>query len=159
EFLNKKIHARIGHCYKLDIELSDLQADKNTYEKFYQDKMLLEQGLGFVLSIENLIDFQNPGNVLCQLDITLRYELFTLATHYWEVTWLLESEALSSLPHDMDGRKKYWQIQSMLTPCFITTFHAGPGFFQYKSPTQEFETLGGMLDLLIIDEAGKVMPA
>ena len=49
-----------------------------------------------------------------------------------------------------------WQRYAMLTPCFVTTMHTGPGFFDYYDG--ESHPLFGMIDLLIVDEAGQVSP-
>jgi hypothetical protein len=84
--------------------------------------------------------------------------LFLLATHYWEGAWLIEGQDLSS-SYYRNGREKYWQTQAMLTPCFVTTLHSGPAFFQFTGLSREFEILTDFIDLLIIDEAGQVMPA
>lgn len=82
-----------------------------------------------------------------------------MATHYWEAEWLLESPKIANLPQDKRSQEKYWHIQAMMLPCFVTTLHSGPAFFQYKNVSQESEPLVDFIDLLIIDEAGQVMPA
>lgn len=159
ETLNKKINElKLQHKVKSEA-LLNFQLIKNDYEKLIQDKITLEQQLGFEFTVQKIFNFSDPENILCKLDSTIRYDLFKLATHYWEATWLLESEKLNSLTYDRIGRKKYWEIQAMLTPCFVTTLHSGPSFFRYKTISQEFETLADFIDLLIIDEAGQVMPA
>lgn len=119
----------------------------------------LQQQLNFDWDINTLFNFSDQNALLAKLDNALRYELFLLAVHYWEVTWLLEKNSFDTLSYDSKGRRKFWEIQAMLTPCFVTTLHSGPGFFQYKSPSQEFEYLTDFIDLLIIDEAGQVMSA
>jgi superfamily I DNA and/or RNA helicase len=45
----------------------------------------------------------------------------------------------------------------MLTPCFVTTMQSGPGFFDYAEQGQT-EPLFNTLDLLVVDEAGQVVP-
>lgn len=140
-------------------ELSELNTVKIAYEQFFDNKRDLEKQLGLKISLENLYDYTDLEHFNCLLDSTLRYQLFILASHYWEVCWLLESSALTLLDKSFNGRQKYWQVQSMLTPCFVTTFHAGASFFNYLAPSKEFEPLHNFIDLLIIDEAGQVLPA
>lgn len=159
DYLNKKIQSKISHGYKIDIELTELHALKNTYDRYYQEKIYLEQELGFELNLENLLDWNQLNVILDQLDLTLRHQLFILATHYWEAQWLLESESFNILGDDLESRKKYWRVQAMLTPCLITDLHLGPSFFQYKNNAQELETLSNFIDLLIIEKADQVIPA
>lgn len=151
--------ALILRLKQLKEKRDNCQSDKESYRQLLSEKTQLEEQLGFTLNTVNLFDFSDPTNVLCKLDQTLRYDLFILAMHYWEAQWLLESQLLDCLDYDHVSREKYWRIQAMLTPCFVTTLHSGPGFFQYKTNEKEFETLEGVIDLLIIDEAGQVMPA
>ncbi len=93
------------------------------------------------------------------LDTTLRHQLFTLATHYWEARWL---QAMHIKGRQKDG-KHYaaqlhrWQRYAMLTPCFVATMQSGPGFFEYTEQNVT-EPLFNTLDLLVVDEAGQVVP-
>jgi AAA domain len=159
EMLTKKMNTFLLQHNQLKEEQMMLNSSKASYLKILAEKISLEKKLGFALNTDHPLDFFAPNNVLCQLDQTLRYDLFVLAMHYWEIQWLFESEHISSLSYTRKDRKKYWNIQAMLTPCFVTTLHSGPGFFQYKTDSQKFETLYDLIDLLIIDEAGQVMPA
>ena len=140
-------------------ELSELNAVKEAYKQFIEDKLSLEKKTGLQISLDMLYDYTNAEHFNCLLDTTLRYDLFILASHYWETCWLLESPVLTSLDKSFDGRQKYWQIQSMLTPCFVTTFYTGSSFFNYLTSSKEFESLHNFIDLLIIDEAGQALPA
>lgn len=144
---------------ELMFKLSKLNVLKALYQQKIEEKATIEQILGFSIDVDNALDFSNPNNVLSKLDTTLRYEMFLLATHYWEAAWLLESGTLHILENNKEDRKKFWQIQAMLTPCFVTTLHSGPGFFQYRTPADTWVPLADFIDLLIIDEAGQVMPA
>lgn len=140
-------------------ELAELYAVKNSYETFMENKSNLEKQTGLQISLDNLYDYTSLEHINCLLDTTLRYELFVLASHYWEACWLLESSALNSLDKSFEGRQKYWQIHSMLTPCFVTTFYTGASFFNYLAPSKEFEPLYNFIDLLIVDEAGQALPS
>ena len=104
----------------------------------------------------------NAGSLLNWLDMNLRYELFILATHYWEGRWLQEIvEDQMTSPDFKEARnrptqEKKWQRYAMLTPCFVTTMHTGPSFFDYYD--HENKPLLDYIDLLVIDEAGQVTP-
>ncbi len=159
ETLHRKINTQIAHGYKYDALLADLGSIIGIYDTFCQDKTALEQQLGFELFSENLWDTQDQNHALDKLDITLRYDLFILATHYWEISWLLTSETIDSQTQDAESQKKYWHTQAMLTPFFITSLHSGPAFFRYKKCEHEFETFTNLIDLLIIDETEQLIPA
>lgn len=130
----------------LDNELSQLVDQKNNIED--QFKINLNESEILALSEKGL---------LALLDTTLRYEMFLLATHYWEAKWLLASQQLTSFKYTKQEREKFWQIHAMLTPCLVTTLHTGPSFFQHTN-SGSFETLTDFIDLLIIDEAGQTLP-
>ncbi|SDX01431.1 AAA domain-containing protein [Hydrobacter penzbergensis] len=106
-----------------------------------------------------------------ELDVSLRHKAFQLALHYWE------GEYLSQLEIDlMDPKfekkteemmKRRWRRQSMLMPCFVSTFFMAPKFFNsYKFLTKgengkklyDEQALFDFIDLLIVDEAGQVSP-
>ncbi|MEO6958412.1 MAG: AAA domain-containing protein, partial [Burkholderiaceae bacterium] len=100
-------------------------------------------------------------------DTCIRFKIFLLTTHYWEGRWLLEMQDL--LPHIEEERKKTgrvaleirWRRRMKLTPCIVSTFfmlpkemrvrqHDGRGFVP--------DYLYDFADLLIVDEAGQVLP-
>ncbi len=103
----------------------------------------------------------------CALDTKLRFDVFRLATHYWEGRWLLDMKAI--LP-DLDKQKRKsgrvavearWRRRMKLTPCAVSTFFMLPSLFK----VQRFEGgefladyLYDAIDLLIVDEAGQVLP-
>ena len=103
----------------------------------------------------------------CALDTQLRFDVFRLATHYWEGRWLLDMKAI--LP-DLDKQKRKsgrvavearWRRRMKLTPCVVSTFFMLPSLFK----VQRFEGgefladyLYDAIDLLIVDEAGQVLP-
>ena len=153
---NEKIKISMN---EIEAKIKKIQPVKDKYENLNAQRETLENQLGFQLNLENDLGFIDTNSVLAQLDQSVRYTLFFLATHYWEARWIQESEQLDALKYNLADRKKYWQIQAMLTPCFITTLHSGPSFFQYRAPSQKFEYPTNFIDLLIIDEAGQVMPS
>ena len=101
------------------------------------------------------------------LDCDIRFNLFLLATHYWEGRWLIE---MNSLLKELDDEKKKrgekivmnrWRRRMMLTPCMVSTFAALPAQMTYsKRGDDDFqdEYLYNFIDLLIVDEAGQVLP-
>lgn len=100
-------------------------------------------------------------------DTTIRFRMFLLATHYWEGRWLLEIKKLGIRLEELKRKKGQqvimdrWRRRMMLTPCIVSTFfmlpthmtytrHDGTGFIN--------EYLYDFADLLIVDEAGQVLP-
>ncbi len=100
-------------------------------------------------------------------DCQIRFPLFLLATHYWEGRWLMEMEKV--LP-DIEKEQKRtgkktviprWHRRMMLTPCAVATFATLPGKMICKAKRGNAfvdDYLYDFIDLLIIDEAGQVLP-
>ncbi|OAN73943.1 hypothetical protein A8B78_17480 [Jannaschia sp. EhC01] len=102
-----------------------------------------------------------------EADLGTRFDLFLLATHYWEGRWLLAMEAdLGTITssHEKSGRKTIeprWQRRMMLTPCAVATFASLPGKLscsRYQGGKFATDSLYNFIDLLIVDEAGQVLP-
>lgn len=104
-------------------------------------------------------------------DRLVRFPLFLLATHYWEGRWLLEMEkALPALQqvkktgrggNDRSLVEAMWPRRMMLTPCAVSTFATLPHKMTCRdNTTGSFRTeyLFNRIDLLIVDEAGQVLP-
>ncbi|MDX8530082.1 AAA domain-containing protein [Mesorhizobium sp. VK25A] len=104
-------------------------------------------------------------------DRSVRFRLFLLATHYWEGRWLLEMEkALPSLQrvqktgrggNDRSLVGPMWSRRMMLTPCAVSTFATLPRKMTCRdnaSGSYRTEYLFNHIDLLIVDEAGQVLP-
>lgn len=104
-------------------------------------------------------------------DRSVRFPLFLLATHYWEGCWLLEMEkALPSLQriqkngrggNDRNVVEPMWSRRMMLTPCAVSTFATLPRKMTCRdnaSGSYRTEYLFNRIDLLIVDEAGQVLP-
>ncbi|MFJ4434138.1 AAA domain-containing protein [Pseudomonas sp. NPDC089395] len=100
-------------------------------------------------------------------DTSLRFEMFLLTTHYWEGRWLLEvSQELQEI---VDSRKKTgaktlvknWRRWMKLTPCVVSTFFRLPKELsckRYDDGDYIDDYLVDFIDLLIVDEAGQVVP-
>ncbi len=100
-------------------------------------------------------------------DCGIRFQLFLLATHYWEGRWLIEMQRL--LPgiekeRRRTGRKSVvprWRRRMMLTPCMVSTFAMLPAKMtvaRFADGGFHDDYLFNFIDLLIVDEAGQVMP-
>lgn len=100
-------------------------------------------------------------------DTHIRFKIFLLTTHYWEGRWLLEMQKL--LPEikkerNSKGRvtlEKRWRRRMKLTPCIVSTFFMLPKEMHVRQPDEgRFVSsyLYDFADLLIVDEAGQVLP-
>lgn len=101
------------------------------------------------------------------LDTSLRFDMFRLATHYWEGRWLLDMQALGA---DLAAEKRKrgratvqarWQRRMKLTPCAVSTFFMLPSLMKVsRAEGAGFvsDYLYNFIDLLIVDEAGQVLP-
>lgn len=100
-------------------------------------------------------------------DLDVRFPLFLLATHYWEGRWLLAMEAdLAGIVASKGKKGKAaviprWHRRMMLTPCAVATFASLPGKMTYTrrdGGKWATEYLFDFIELLIVDEAGQVLP-
>jgi hypothetical protein len=100
-------------------------------------------------------------------DLETRFTLFLLATHYWEGRWLLAMEADFAVIVVAKGKNgkatviPRWHRRMMLTPCAVATFASLPGKMAYTrrdGGKWATEYLFDFIDLLIVDEAGQVLP-
>lgn len=100
-------------------------------------------------------------NYLDVLDRTLRYDAFKLATHYWEGRWILETKGMLidreyKRNNGTKGNELLWRRLAKLTPCFVSTLYMVPTFF--SAYMGKHVPLYDFIDILIIDEAGQVVP-
>lgn len=99
-------------------------------------------------------------------DRTIRFEIFLLATHYWEGRWLLDMRlALRrgelDRPKTLDELDRQWRRRLKLTPCVVSTFYTLPRHLSVSRQQGNGWTnryLYDHVDLLIVDEAGQVTP-
>ncbi|CNK97020.1 AAA domain-containing protein [Yersinia alsatica] len=101
-------------------------------------------------------------------DMKIRFPAFQLATHYWEGRWLMDMAAIDNLQKEKGRKgaktvKARWQRRMKLTPCVVMTCYMLP----HHMKTNEFAGKGkpfdksyfyNLADLLIVDEAGQVLP-
>ncbi|GAA0503861.1 helicase YjhR [Tatumella terrea] len=101
-------------------------------------------------------------------DTQLRFPAFLLATHYWEGRWLMDMAAIDNLQKEK-GRtgakstKARWQRRMKLTPCVVMTCFMLPCHMktsEFVGGNKRFDDnyLYNFADLLIVDEAGQVLP-
>ncbi len=98
------------------------------------------------------------------LDIGPRYKAFKLATHYWEARYLLQLQEHFRRRDTMEDSKSPRRLLAQyhrlakLHPCFVATLYTLPEkFIAYPSRTESV-ALCNEIDLLIVDEAGQVLP-
>lgn len=105
-----------------------------------------------------------PEDIDAHLDTTLRFEMFLLATHYWEGRWLLEMQKALPIPDEHRWKKTEniviprWHRRMMITPCAVATFASLPGKLGCYRAGDPKGYLFNFIDLLIVDEAGQVLP-
>lgn len=100
-------------------------------------------------------------------DTQIRFPVFLLATHYWEGRWLLAmSELLPKLSKEAGKTGKAavvprWQRRMMVTPTVVATCYMLPNemkVVRYENNAYASDYLYDFADLLIVDEAGQVLP-
>jgi len=142
-----KLHLAEARIEELTAKLRETEARIRAFLKEHELENLEEQGC---------------YKYLAQLDTGLRYDLFTLAVHYFEALWLAKARKAiqDSIPGDEWKERCHparlearWRRYAMLTPCVVSTVYMLPKFFRTKG--KMCESLLGVLDLLIIDEAGQ----
>lgn len=95
------------------------------------------------------------------LDRSIRYHMFWIAIHFYEARWM---NGVDSLTEKEKGKTyksildKYFNRLSMITPCYVMTFHQLPKVFQSYEGNGKYSYLYNKIDLLIVDEAGQVTP-
>ncbi|WP_243613082.1 AAA domain-containing protein [Shimia aestuarii] len=140
-------------------------AAKSALENFTRAEQSWERA---VLSL----GFEEPQNgILLEVDryadCHSRFDLFRLACHYWEGRWLLEME--ENLEEVISSKRKTgkksavprWLRRMMITPCAVSTFASLPGKMSYRHKADDAWHTGflyNFIDLLIVDEAGQVLP-
>lgn len=125
------------------------------------------------ISIESVIGTVQPSanitlaDVDKKADTEIRFKAFLLATHYWEGRWLLAMEQLipniakEKTRNGETAVKPRWLRRMMITPCMVSTFFMLPSemkISRYDAGEFTPDYLYEFIDLLIVDEAGQVLP-
>lgn len=100
-------------------------------------------------------------------DTQLRFPAFLLATHYWEGRWLMDMANIDNLQEEKGRKgaktiKARWLRRMKLTPCVVMTSFMLPHHMLIREHVSGKKYDNGYLynfaDLLIVDEAGQVLP-
>lgn len=168
-WINKSINQTSDHLNNLQQMLTNIQLVQakylelaETWNTWCQKNNATNLDIRYLLTLETPEGETETRCLLNWLDTQLRYELFILATHYWEGKWLQEVEEIGVAQPGFKERRdrltqeNRWRRYALLTPCFVTTMHTGSTFFDYYKG--QSEPLFDFIDLLIVDEAGQVTP-
>ncbi|MFD1228634.1 AAA domain-containing protein [Pseudochrobactrum kiredjianiae] len=152
---------------RLDQELSlQYQAVSQAQSLIHNQEQCQKQWDNTLTSI-GLPSSNDFSEIDAETDKLVRFKIFLLTTHYWEGRWLLEME--NNLPaieqqRGKTGRKTIearWRRRMMLTPCAVSTLAMLPQKLRVRQCINDVysdDYLYNYIDLLIIDEAGQVLP-
>ncbi|NNM65012.1 MAG: hypothetical protein HKL99_10440 [Burkholderiales bacterium] len=155
-------HARLMTLVgKFDRTMRDIALDQDLQSWLPAASQALVQGAAS-LRRQDVDEFDVPTGLQPWLDRTLRHAMFRIAVHYWEGRWTAEVErvrAANALKKPTpDWRKAAWGRRAMLTPCFVTTMHTGSGVFTCRPAGEDWQPHWGVIDWLVVDEAGQIAP-
>lgn len=100
-------------------------------------------------------------------DTQIRFPAFLLTTHYWEGRWLMDMAKIRDPGAEQRKKgagtvKPRWQRRMKLTPCVVMTSYMLPAHMKVSEHKGEkgweANYLYNFIDLLIVDEAGQVLP-
>ncbi|HDP7830362.1 TPA: DNA helicase, partial [Escherichia coli] len=101
-------------------------------------------------------------------DTQIRFPAFLVATHYWEGRWLIDMAAIDNLQKEkgitgITIAEARWLRRMKLTPCVVMTCYMLPYHMNRRKSfggdrTSDNNYLYNFADLLIVDEAGQVLP-
>lgn len=151
----------------LTTEAAAWQQAEDAWATIAEELHTAANGIGAVRGISRDILIAEPDAAESLLDVTLRHDLFLLATHYWEARWLQTVRALEEKTTDLLAAvskksrldtETRWRLMACLTPCFVSTLFMLPKHLQYydSKGANKNPPLTNFVDLLIVDEAGQV---
>ncbi|MBD1372831.1 AAA family ATPase [Hazenella sp. IB182357] len=154
--------------------------------KCLSEDLLVKMDKQLELKLQNYLDTQFEDVVITkeipiwkfaleEFDKSIRYIMFSLATHYWEARWLME---VKSNKPQKNAKRKYIETKeelmqqykryAMITPCLVGTFYKLEGKMKVRKKRKQTNTktkkvfesdyLFDFFDLLIMDEASQVSP-
>lgn len=150
---NEKTHELLREHNALSNELSEVTKAVELIVQYISEKTVDGKGWADTL-------FE-------QLDQRLRYQAFWTALHYLEGKWIIDrmkgsDKQFNKLNKGKPDTRLRYEIMAGFTPCFVSTMYSADKFFKYSSklPNEQWVStpMGGLLDLIIIDEAGQVTP-
>lgn len=157
--------------------LSEIKAEKeNIHAKNERIKAFINAKKTYVDALKELKEPKediDPDLPFIEMDkkadMKIRFEMFLIATHYWEGRWLLDMEQLIDNGHLDKTDWKYknirennWKRRMKITPCAVMTSYMLPSYFSFSRKIHDnvnkVSYLYDFIDLLIVDEAGQVPP-
>lgn len=143
---------------------ADLPVDAIRKHVYQQKRRIQRQ---YAEAIRDVADTKTWSSWLAQLDDHLdtvwRPRLFWMAVHYFEARWITEmKETVRNGDPDRRSRVKMerrWRRWAKLAPAMISTLHSLPRQMNYWDHGRQEELPAfGMIDWLVLDEAGQVSP-
>ena len=180
--LKAKVFAKennfLKHLQLEGLEINKLQFDicrkkEDIYTNIQKYDQFTNTQSNWINALNKLEDNINPNLDLIEIDkkadTKIRFEMFLIATHYWEGRWLLEMEQMIEKGHlsNIDWRYKNirennWRRRMKITPCAVMTSYMLPSHFSFSRKIHDNlkkeDYLYDFIDLLIVDEAGQVSP-
>jgi hypothetical protein len=179
--LKAKIYAKENkfskhfHVDNMDAEgfLSDIKNKKEMIFANIQRCDVFRKTLNECCDALNKLDNIDPNAEFIEIDrkadTKIRFEMFLIATHYWEGQWLLQMETMIEKGQLDKTSWKYenicknnWRRRMKITPCAVMTSYMLPNYFSFSRKIHDNLKKGDYLydfiDLLIVDEAGQVPP-
>jgi superfamily I DNA and/or RNA helicase len=167
--IDKIVLSRINRAQELNSQENKLTSILNSINKKNEDyqKFIDSWNKKYSAQCDKLLESSKKGHidnlekVANRLDISYRYEIFWLSTHYRELEYIQELIKCNS---DTSKERGYYPYKTKLkrlakvTPLFISTFHTLPKFSNYFKYSQGNRFYYDLFDLMIIDEAGQVSP-
>lgn len=159
-FIENKIDSMEQSIQKNKKVLQEVENLLSTLKKYLGDWKAALLPLGITDNAETI----TLAQVDSIADTKIRFKIFLLTTHYWEGCWLMEMEDLLPTLEEWkrkNGRaptEKRWYLRMKLTPCIVSTFYILPAKFKYTGAKYVENYLYNFADLLIVDEAGQVLP-
>lgn len=155
--INKAYHLNVKSIVEAKKKLYNLLEKKNKELEFQILK--LDSSNGFLSSLEKLFvhkeillkdSSKDVREKYQSLDMSLRYECFWLAVHYYEASWM---ERIRNKNRISKIKKDNYEIRALLTPGIVSTMHRLP-----SALNENYKYFYNWADLLVIDEAGQISP-
>jgi hypothetical protein len=166
------------HLQLEDLEVNKLQFDiyskkEDTYTNIQRYDQFTNAQKKCIIALNELGCDINPNLDFIEIDknadTKIRFEMFLIASHYWEGRWLLGMEQMIEKGHlsNIDWRYKNirennWKRRMKITPCAVMTSYMLPSHFSFSRKIHDNlkkeDYLYDFIDLLIVDEAGQVSP-
>lgn len=166
EEITLALNAELGCALVACSERQDKLAEgKAAIDRVHRHQTRWRQKIALMVTADHAAECPSLAEVDQLADTHIRFPAFLLATHYWEGRWLM---AMTSLQPQRDKKRtgrnavtERWRRRMMLTPCLVSTCYMLPtamAVSKYVDGDYVPDYLYGLVDLLIVDEAGQVPP-